>query len=68
EADSDLVCQPGARWMDINETLKEKGMWPVSPPLQTRRLSSTITRLSLCRHPSILPCEPSLSHPSILFF
>lgn len=25
EADSDLVCQPGARWMDINATLKQKG-------------------------------------------
>jgi len=26
EADSDLVCQPGARWMDLNEILKEKGI------------------------------------------
>lgn len=26
EEDSDLVCQPGAKWMDINETLKEKGI------------------------------------------
>ena len=25
EADSDLVCQPGARWMDINALLKSKG-------------------------------------------
>ena len=25
DADSDLVCQPGARWVDINDTLKEKG-------------------------------------------
>lgn len=24
--DSDLVCQPGAKWMDVNETLKEKGI------------------------------------------
>ncbi|KAF8157801.1 FAD-linked oxidase-like protein [Crassisporium funariophilum] len=34
EADSDLVCQPGARWMDINETLKEKGIplfFPIDP-------------------------------------
>ena len=23
--DSDIVCQPAARWMDINELLKEKG-------------------------------------------
>jgi hypothetical protein len=26
EADSDLTCQSGARWEDINETLKEKGI------------------------------------------
>lgn len=25
EADSDLVCQPGAGWVDINEMLKKKG-------------------------------------------
>ena len=25
EADSDLVCQPAAGWMDINDTLKQKG-------------------------------------------
>ncbi|KAI0687856.1 FAD-linked oxidase-like protein [Cytidiella melzeri] len=34
ESDSDLVCQPGARWMDINETLKEKGIplfFPIDP-------------------------------------
>ncbi|CAA7271299.1 unnamed protein product [Cyclocybe aegerita] len=34
EADSDLVCQPGARWMEINETLKEKGVplfFPIDP-------------------------------------
>ena len=29
EPDSDLVCQAGARWMDVNETLKEKGSSPV---------------------------------------
>ncbi|KAK2462670.1 hypothetical protein APHAL10511_005286 [Amanita phalloides] len=32
--DSDLVCQSGARWMDINETLKEKGIplfFPIDP-------------------------------------
>lgn len=28
EADSDLVCQPGARWMDINDTLKDEGSSP----------------------------------------
>ncbi|KAF8625917.1 hypothetical protein AX17_006643 [Amanita inopinata Kibby_2008] len=34
EADSDLVCQPGARWMDINDTLKKKGVplfFPIDP-------------------------------------
>ncbi|EIN11736.1 hypothetical protein PUNSTDRAFT_119000 [Punctularia strigosozonata HHB-11173 SS5] len=34
EADSDLVCQPGARWVDINQMLKEKGIplfFPLDP-------------------------------------
>ncbi|KAH8096793.1 hypothetical protein BXZ70DRAFT_1072326 [Cristinia sonorae] len=34
EADSDLVCQPGARWMDINAMLKQKGIplfFPLDP-------------------------------------
>ncbi len=33
EADSDLICQAGARWEDINRTLKEDGIplfFPVS--------------------------------------
>ncbi|KDR68321.1 hypothetical protein GALMADRAFT_129667 [Galerina marginata CBS 339.88] len=34
EDDSDLVCQAGAGWMDINETLKQKGIplfFPIDP-------------------------------------
>ncbi|KAI0632542.1 FAD-linked oxidase-like protein [Trametes polyzona] len=34
EADSDVVCQPGLRWMDLNETLKKKGIplfFPLDP-------------------------------------
>ncbi|THH29532.1 hypothetical protein EUX98_g4647 [Antrodiella citrinella] len=34
EADSDLVCQPGARWVDINAMLKAKGIplfFPLDP-------------------------------------
>ncbi|KDQ13157.1 hypothetical protein BOTBODRAFT_111787 [Botryobasidium botryosum FD-172 SS1] len=34
EADSDLVCQAGARWDDINETLRDKGVplfFPLDP-------------------------------------
>ncbi|KAG8709238.1 hypothetical protein FRC09_000785 [Ceratobasidium sp. 395] len=34
EADSDLVCQAGASWVDINATLKEKGIplfFPLDP-------------------------------------
>ncbi|KAG6850259.1 hypothetical protein H0H93_015811 [Arthromyces matolae] len=34
EADSDLVCQPGAKWMDINDTLRDKGIplfFPLDP-------------------------------------
>ena len=34
EADGDLTCQAGARWEDLNQTLKDKGIplfFPVSP-------------------------------------
>lgn len=31
EDDSDLVCQPGAQWMDINDMLKKKGKISSSP-------------------------------------
>lgn len=34
EQDGDLVCQSGARWMDINETLQEQGIplfFPLDP-------------------------------------
>ncbi|KAF5379895.1 hypothetical protein D9757_007218 [Collybiopsis confluens] len=34
EADSDLICQAGARWEDINDTLEEKGIplfFPLDP-------------------------------------
>ncbi|KAG6878896.1 hypothetical protein C0992_006833 [Termitomyces sp. T32_za158] len=34
EADSDLVCQPGAKWMDVNDMLKDKGIplfFPLDP-------------------------------------
>lgn len=27
EEDSDLVCQAGARWMDVNEKLREEGLF-----------------------------------------
>jgi len=29
EADSDLVCQPGIRWLDINEALQDQGLCSV---------------------------------------
>lgn len=35
EEDSDLVCQPGVGWMEINETLKEKGI-PLFFPVRTQ--------------------------------
>lgn len=39
EADSDLVCQPGVGWMEINEILQQKG--------------KTATQISSCNlHPS----------------
>ncbi|KAF7353665.1 D-lactate dehydrogenase [cytochrome], mitochondrial [Mycena venus] len=34
EADSDMICQAGTRWEDINQTLKEKGIplfFPLDP-------------------------------------
>ncbi|KAI0820474.1 FAD-linked oxidase-like protein [Trametes gibbosa] len=34
EADSDVVCQPGLRWMDLNEVLRKKGIplfFPLDP-------------------------------------
>ncbi|KAH9851657.1 FAD-linked oxidase-like protein [Lenzites betulinus] len=34
EADSDVVCQPGLRWMDLNEILSKKGIplfFPLDP-------------------------------------
>ncbi|KAJ8482850.1 hypothetical protein ONZ45_g14801 [Pleurotus djamor] len=34
EADSDVVCQPGLRWVDLNETLKKQGIplfFPLDP-------------------------------------
>ncbi|KAJ7054125.1 FAD-linked oxidase-like protein [Mycena amicta] len=34
EADADVVCQPGLGWMELNETLKEKGIplfFPIDP-------------------------------------
>ena len=49
--DSDLVCQPGARWMDINETLKEKGITKSHLPL------SLLGLIVDYRNPVILPCE-----------
>lgn len=40
EADSDLVCQSGARWEDINEILKERGIplfFPVGASLPSSK-------------------------------
>jgi hypothetical protein len=35
EEDSDLVCQAGIGWMEINETLKEKGI-PLFFPVRAK--------------------------------
>ena len=35
EEDSDLICQPGIGWMEINETLKEKGI-PLFFPVRAK--------------------------------
>lgn len=34
EADGDLRCQPGAKWEDINNTLKDRGI-PLFFPVRT---------------------------------
>ncbi len=65
EADSDLVCQPGARWMDINETLKEEGS--SHEPLPSHDLRTLLTTSSFLRDFIILSCmfhDPfHLCHP-----
>jgi D-lactate dehydrogenase (cytochrome) len=35
EEDSDIVCQPGVGWMEINEVLKEKGI-PLFFPVRAK--------------------------------
>jgi hypothetical protein len=37
EADSDIVVQSGARWEDINDTLKEKGIPLFFPVIASRK-------------------------------
>ena len=39
EKDGDLVCQAGARWMDINEELKERGIPLFFPLGKLRKIS-----------------------------
>lgn len=49
EDDSDLTCQAGTRWEDINHTLKDRGIplfFPVSQNL-CRRVESLIVELFL---------------------
>ncbi|KAH9057494.1 FAD-binding domain-containing protein [Lactarius vividus] len=48
EEDSDLVCQPGVGWMEINQTLKEKGI-PLFFPVRANitRTSQLLQRLSV---------------------
>ena len=51
-ADSDVICQPGIRWMDLNETLKKQGD---ELPL-TRRSIHTPTNY-VPRPSIVLPCK-----------
>lgn len=41
EGDGDLVCQSGARWEDINQTLKDKGI-PLFFPVRELISASTL--------------------------
>jgi hypothetical protein len=49
EADSDLVCQPGIGWMEINETLQQKGKHAKQSTLRHSCI------IALGRHTIILP-------------
>jgi len=49
EADSDLVCQPGVRWVDINEALQDQGLCSVE--------AHTLSLRSInVRDPVVFPC------------
>ena len=52
EEDSDLVCQPGIGWMEINQTLEEKGI-RLFFPVRAQELNAC-----LFTRPS--PASPSL--------
>jgi FAD/FMN-containing dehydrogenase len=52
EEDSDLVCQPGVGWMEINETLKEKGI-PLFFPVRVTNATHTLPNFHL--HPQLDP-------------
>ena len=58
-ADSDVICQPGIRWMDLNETLKKQGD---ELPL-TRRSIHTPTNY-VPRPSIVLPCK--VNHTTIV--
>lgn len=45
ESDGDMICQSGARWEQINDTLKEKGI-PLFFPV-SKFVSHTETKLKL---------------------
>lgn len=55
EADGDMTCQSGARWEQINETLKEKGIplfFPVRPLIKYSNTANLI-RDSLIQVPEL---------------
>jgi len=64
EADSDLVCQPGIRWVDINEALQDQGLCSVEA--HTLSLCSIHVRDSI-----VFPCasiDPFISLSQINLF
>ena len=79
EEDSDLVCQPGVGWMDINAELKRRGIplfFPVRPPfsplsplypapvLRPSRLAGDCGFAFSC----LLPCRQSRARKRVLSF
>ena len=53
EEDGDLVAQAGAKWVDINATLKEKGTYRL---IWNVLMDHTLKMMSF-RYPALLPCK-----------
>jgi D-lactate dehydrogenase (cytochrome) len=67
-ADSDIVCQPGVLWMDINSTLEEQGI-PLFFPLDPGPSATVGGMLSTgCSGSTLLPYSPTFHITLFLIF